>query len=370
MVLLRGGFRQLGTTPPVVSIESGLIPTRENATLVFLARNSELKGVLTSMQNLESRFNHKYMYPWVFLNDEEFTNEFKGRVMLETNAKVYFGLIPKENWVQPAWIDEEKAEESRKRLTEQKVIYGGSSSYRNMCRFNSGYFFQHPLLQQFKYYWRVEPNVQYFCDMNYDPFRYMIDNNHTYGFTIALYEVPETVTTLWESVNEFISQYPQYIVNDNAKEFLSSDGGNTYNMCHFWSNFEIADMDFWRSDAYQAFFKFLDAEGGFYYERWGDAPVHSIAAALFLPKNRLHFFQDIGYQHATYQHCPSSDESMGNTCSCHRWNTIGKDNRFQTMTIIDASSDTKKQSCLPQYKALYTNTSIRIDRAQGLFPWW
>lgn len=76
--------------------------------------------------------------------------------MLETNAKVYFGLIPKENWVQPAWIDEEKAEESRKRLTEQKVIYGGahpipilpkrnpelrmtgSSSYRNMCRFNSG----------------------------------------------------------------------------------------------------------------------------------------------------------------------------------------------------------------------------------------
>ncbi|KAJ3877618.1 glycosyltransferase family 15 protein [Lentinula edodes] len=342
MVLLRGGFRQLGTTPPVVSIESGLIPTRENATLVFLARNSELKGVLTSMQNLESRFNHKYMYPWVFLNDEEFTNEFKGRVMLETNAKVYFGLIPKEHWVQPAWIDEEKAEESRRRLTEQKVIYGGSSSYRNMCRFNSGYFFQHPLLQQFKYYWRVEPNIKYFCDMNYDPFRYMIDNNHTYGFTIALYEVPETVTTLWESVNEFISQYPQYIVNDNAKEFLSSDGGNTYNMCHFWSNFEIADMDFWRSDAYQAFFKFLDAEGGFYYERWGDAPVHSIAAALFLPKNRLHFFQDIGYQHATYQHCPSSDESMGNTCSCHRWNTI----------------DTKKQSCLPQYKALYTNTSI------------
>ncbi|KAJ3850521.1 glycosyltransferase family 15 protein, partial [Lentinula lateritia] len=361
---------QLGTTPSVISVESGLIPTRENATLVFLARNSELKGVLISMQNLESRFNRKHMYPWVFLNDEEFTNEFKGRVMLETNARVYFGLIPKENWVQPAWIDEEKAEESRKRLTEQKVIYGGSSSYRNMCRFNSGYFFQHPLLQQFKYYWRVEPDVKYFCDMNYDPFRYMIDNNHIYGFTIALHEIPETVTTLWESVKEFISQYPQYIVNDNAMEFLSSDGGNTYNMCHFWSNFEIADMDFWRSDAYQAFFKFLDAEGGFYYERWGDAPVHSIAAALFLPKNRLHFFQDIGYQHATYQHCPSSDESMGNTCSCHRWNTIGKYDRFRAMTIINACSDTKKQSCLRQYEALSTNNSTQINPAKGLFPWW
>ena len=33
-----------------------------------------------------------------------------------------------------------------------------------------------------------------------------------------------------------------------------------------WSNFEIADMDFWRSEAYMAYFAFLDAKGGFYYE--------------------------------------------------------------------------------------------------------
>jgi alpha 1,2-mannosyltransferase len=33
-----------------------------------------------------------------------------------------------------------------------------------------------------------------------------------------------------------------------------------------WSNFEIADMDFWRGEAYTAFFEYLDAQGGFYYE--------------------------------------------------------------------------------------------------------
>ena len=33
-----------------------------------------------------------------------------------------------------------------------------------------------------------------------------------------------------------------------------------------WSNFEIADMDFWRSEPYQAFFDFLESKGGFYYE--------------------------------------------------------------------------------------------------------
>ena len=33
-----------------------------------------------------------------------------------------------------------------------------------------------------------------------------------------------------------------------------------------WSNFEIADMDFWRGDAYTAYFDYLDRTGGFYYE--------------------------------------------------------------------------------------------------------
>ena len=48
--------------------------------------------------------------------------------------------------------------------------------------------------------------------------------------------------------------------------FLSDDGGQTYNLCHYWSNFEIADLDFWRSEAYAKFFDFLETKSGFYYE--------------------------------------------------------------------------------------------------------
>ena len=35
-----------------------------------------------------------------------------------------------------------------------------------------------------------------------------------------------------------------------------------------WSNFEIGDLNFWRSEAYVKFFEHLDEAGGFYYERW------------------------------------------------------------------------------------------------------
>lgn len=60
--------------------------------------------------------------------------------------------------------------------------------------------------------------------------------------------------------------HPEYIPEDNALKFLSDDGGQTYNRCHFWSNFEIGDLNFWRGEAYTKFFEHLDSAGGFYYE--------------------------------------------------------------------------------------------------------
>ncbi|GMG54880.1 unnamed protein product [Ambrosiozyma monospora] len=50
---------------------------KEKATFVALARNSDLWEFADSIRQLEDRFNHRYHYDWVFLNDEEFTEEFK-----------------------------------------------------------------------------------------------------------------------------------------------------------------------------------------------------------------------------------------------------------------------------------------------------
>lgn len=42
------------------------------------------------------------------------------------------------------------------------IPYAGSIPYRKMCRYNSGFFYEHELLSTYDYYWRVEPNVK-FC---------------------------------------------------------------------------------------------------------------------------------------------------------------------------------------------------------------
>jgi len=36
--------------------------------------------------------------------------------------------------------------------------------------------------------------------------------------------------------------HPEHVAPDNAMGFMSDDGGETDNRCHFWYNFDIADM--------------------------------------------------------------------------------------------------------------------------------
>jgi alpha 1,2-mannosyltransferase len=48
-----------------------------NAVMLMLARNSELEGAVSSVKQLEEKFNQRYHYPWVFLNEEPFSEEFK-----------------------------------------------------------------------------------------------------------------------------------------------------------------------------------------------------------------------------------------------------------------------------------------------------
>lgn len=65
--------------------------TKMNATMVSLVRNEELSDMLTSIEEFEASFNHKYHYDWVFLNDKEFTQDSKSK--LPKSALVTSSLV-------------------------------------------------------------------------------------------------------------------------------------------------------------------------------------------------------------------------------------------------------------------------------------
>src|SRR5947199_6376012 len=92
-------------------------------------------------------------------------------------------------------------------------------------------------------------------------------------------ENPNTVPTLWNVTRDFFLSHPEYVARDNHLNFLvDHEAGlaGDYNLCHFWSNFEIASLNFFRSEGYTKYFEHLDKAQGFFLERWGDAPVHTL----------------------------------------------------------------------------------------------
>jgi mannosyltransferase len=132
----------------------------------------------------------------------------------------------------------------------------------------------------------------------------MEQQNKTYGFVIAIKELVETVPNLFRYASAYKRQHnlkskglwemflkeqpqptqqkptesPQSVPDQASKtetiqqdelpeDHLESMEGETYNMCHFWSNFEIANLNFFRSKEYEDFFNMMDHSGGFWAER-------------------------------------------------------------------------------------------------------
>ncbi len=154
---------------------------RANAALVILARNQELDGVIQSIKSMERHFNRWFHYPYVFLNDGEFNVTFKEAVLNHTSSPVEFGKVGPSMWGYPDWVDADVAREGIRKQGDKAIMYGGMESYHHMCRFYSGFvatflmpslyltshrfFYKHELLQKYDWYWRVEPDIKYFCDL-------------------------------------------------------------------------------------------------------------------------------------------------------------------------------------------------------------
>jgi mannosyltransferase len=361
---------QYGCRDPLVESKK----PRANAAFVVLARNSEIDGVILSMRSLERRFNQWFNYPWIFINDEPFTEEFETRVYEVASGDVKFGVIPQNKWK----FDQQQSQSPSDQLYfneavesqgDRGIMYGNMPSYHNMCRFYSGYFFEHPLVVELDWYWRVEPEVDFYCDLTYDPFIEMEKRGKKYGYTIAIKELVDTVPNLFRYTEKFIKEQNielpdtwkfftnnfkfytgtnenlyfdvknvndlwnklhkntlyyyaklnapttndpkilKLLVKHSKMQGLNSPvqekyNNRNYNMCHFWSNFEIASNKLFTSPQYKAYYEFLEESNGFFTERWGDAPVHSLAAGMFLSLDEIHYFRDIGYKHSTIGHCP------------------------------------------------------------------
>lgn len=381
-----------------------------NATFVMLTRNEECEDVAKSVRSIEDHFNQWFQYPYVFLNDVPFTEEFKTRIRSLSDAPMEFGTVDKLDWEFPEQVRESFAfQNALNDQGDRGILYGSEESYHKMCRFYSGLFFKHPLVQKFEWYWRLEPDVEFFCDLTYDPFAEMHRTDKVYGFTVLLPELYYTVPNLFRYTRSFIRKHElklgslwrlftdSYKVLDTDDELMASrvnydedvdnkvsekvaiehmlaEGSGDeemglrylvgrakskvplfddkfddeeYNLCHFWSNFEIARIDVFDNEVYNAYFRYLESKGGFWRERWGDAPVHSLGLGMILNVDDVHYFRDIGYRHSMIQHCPKNWNGVefGTKVVEAQLPYIEADPRYQRNSLFQRYSQAVENGC-------------------------
>jgi alpha 1,2-mannosyltransferase len=127
-------FQNSNTTSSYLLPENVSPDDPVRACFVVLVRNQELNGLLSSMRQLEDTFNHKFNYPYVFLNDDEFTTEFMELTAAATSAQVKYGKVDAQMWGYPSFINQTLAAQNREEMAATGLPYGGSESYRHMCR--------------------------------------------------------------------------------------------------------------------------------------------------------------------------------------------------------------------------------------------
>ncbi|KAK7964462.1 hypothetical protein PG996_007841 [Apiospora saccharicola] len=326
-------YSQVDPTKLPIKQLSYLHASRPKAALISLVNNSDVVAIVHTISQVEASFNSRklHRYDWVFFSNKDFSEEFKAAVLNVSSSRCFFEVIPEDHWAVPHWIDDVKLSDAREFLEGVGAEKTWSESHHHKSRWNAGLFALESRLQDYKWYWRIEPGVQYTCNIKYDVFRFMRDNNMAYGFNMALLDDARSFPSLWDRTKAFQLSHPNMVHPEadmrwalhtprDSRDIIRSAStpagreimteAEEYNNCQFYSNFEIGSLDFFRGREHQSYFEHLDRSGGFYYERFGDAPMHTLSVNMFLPKRRVWYFHDIGYPHAFCPDCPPAVEKL------------------------------------------------------------
>ena len=255
----------------------------KNAAIVYLTRLNDLWILRHSIKFLFTNFNKEHNYPVVVFYDD-LTPMAISSLLGELNADLgYFPDIKFEK-LSFALPEDVSTEESSYTLPLTQFRMG----YRHMCRFFGGQIFHHPALANYKFYMRLDSDSFILSKITRDPFQHMKDQGYEYAFMEREEkDAPWACEGLWDSTKQFIDSNRTRMENPPTE----------WNLEVYNTNFEIVDMDFFRSSNYQDYFNHIDSTRNIFYKRWGDHCIRWLGIRMFMKPSKIWCVTDFCYQH-------------------------------------------------------------------------
>ncbi|KAF8990320.1 nucleotide-diphospho-sugar transferase [Cyathus striatus] len=281
--------------------------TSISSPLSFVKSNPHLMALIQAtkaLTSVEDRFNRRLKYPYVLFTSEDevpaLTDEIKAKIHYITEGRATFATTTKESWDVPTHLDMARVNASLQNI-------GFRLGYRSMCRFYSGFFWRHPALAPYDWFCGLDTDIVFHCEVvRFFPYLYTPQSVIT-GFVQVSGDTDFVQPSLASNRPHFSNANHGFVWNDAAsveRAFSGIAGIDDWTRMCMYNNFEISHRNVWESTLYTKFFEYLDKAGGFFYERWGDAP-----------EDQALQFHDMGYQHQGWPYeCPQELDR----CTCER----------------------------------------------------
>ncbi|KAG0380601.1 alpha 1,2-mannosyltransferase 2.4.1 [Mortierella sp. AD032] len=245
------------TTEPVYEV------IKANGVLVMvLTSDEEVQDARETIRHIEDRFNRDRHYPWVILSpqplsdrtqtliqhipsasrltpnninnsddlneddddedDNDKNEEDPSIAAAAVPAAITFGLIPREQWKFPRWIEALKVRDgdfSRLKLG----LNATSVPVRQRRRYMSGFLARHELLDGYEFFWRVDPGLVLYCDLDEDPMLAMKQDGQKFAWSVSAAVNEAGSPGAWPMIQKFKETYPDHIPQANDEAFITRD---------------------------------------------------------------------------------------------------------------------------------------------------
>ncbi|KAG0023996.1 alpha 1,2-mannosyltransferase 2.4.1 [Podila clonocystis] len=301
------------TEEPVYEVE------KANGVLVVFTSEDQIQDARQTVRDMEDRFNRGRNYPWVILSALPLTERSKHLTAQLTKGTMTFGTVPKAHYRLPKSIDVGKS-----MAKDLDLIFAGVNSNRTAIserhrwRYLSGFLARHELLNGYEFFWRVDPGLEIFCDIEDDPMLEMKKNGQKFAWSMSTTGHKDGVPSAWAFVDTFKKTHADVLPQHNSEFFLAKETGDEFTTCTFGVQNSIGHVDFFRSPEYLAFFDAIEHEGLIYYEKFTDAVVATLGVSLLLPKSQILHLDGMGWATASkeWSYCPHSAE-LNAKCHCN-----------------------------------------------------
>jgi len=266
------------------------------AALHYLTSDSaeDVEDITHSLARLWRQFNGRFDYPVVIFNDG-LSEESRERIVRASDNRVWFAYVDDYLDIPEMILDDPSR---RARLEEVKWSLG----YRGMCRFRSGTIFLQPVLQNFEYAMTLDTDGYFPAEVAYDPISAMHAGSHVYTWSHLLPDLPGAVRHFWDHSLMYMRMKG---IDPRGTEILKQfvrEEDIQWNYQLYMNDIEIVQLEWFRSEPYQDYFRYLDSMGGFWLYRWGDHAVRTIAIGMWLPQAKV-YEMDIPYGHQNFCRC-------------------------------------------------------------------